>query len=65
MSFRIDGECRENYTGPLCGCTKEGVFTCDSEGNRVCVNRPFDPETNCTQCLDRDRDPENNCVSSM
>ena len=45
MSFRIDGECRENYYGPLCNipCPQQGVFTCDCEGNAVCANSAFDP----------------------
>lgn len=34
---RIDGECRENYYGPLCNvfCSEEGVSACDCEGNSV------------------------------
>ena len=67
MSFRIDGECRENYYGPLCNipCLQQGVFTCDREGNTVCANSAFDLETNCTQCLEMDKDPLNDCAPGM
>ena len=44
---------------------EEGVFTCDREGNTVCVNSAFDPDTNCTQCLEMDRDPQNDCAQGM
>ena len=68
MSFRIDGECGENYYGPQCNifCSEEeGVFTCDSEGNRVCVDPALDPDTNCTQRLEANKDPESDCISGM
>ena len=66
-SFRIDGECRENYYGPLCNvfCSEEGVFACDREGNTVCRNSAFDIQTNCTQCVDMHGDLENGCIPGM
>ena len=56
MSFKIEKVCNEHYFGTLCDifCSEEGVLTCDEQGNRVCVNSLFDPETNCTECLQMD-----------
>ena len=50
MSFKIERKCSKNYYGPLCDifCSEEGVFTCDSEGNRVCTNSSFDIKNNCS-----------------
>ena len=59
MSFKIAGQCSDNYYGPQCDvfCSEvEGQFTCDSEGNTVCVNSNLNPETNCTECVPG-RDP--------
>ena len=53
LSFRIDGQCSENYHGPQCDvfCMEvPGQFTCDNDGNIVCVNSNLTPESNCTQC---------------
>ena len=64
MSFKIAGQCSDNYYGPQCDvfCSEvEGQFTCDSEGNTVCVNINLNPETNCTECLVVGQDPDNNC----
>ena len=63
MSFKIR-QCSDNYYGPQCDvfCSEvEGQFTCDSEGNTVCVNSNLNPETSCTECLEEDQDPDNNC----
>ena len=38
------------------------MFTCDSEGNVVCIGNNHDPATNCTGCLPG-RDLNSNCVS--
>ena len=65
LSFRIAGECSENYYGPQCNvfCSEvEGVSTCDSNGTKVCVNSNLSPERACTQCLEEGRDPANNCA---
>ena len=65
LSFRIAGECSENYYGPQCNvfCSEvEGVSTCDSNGTKVCVNSNLSPESACTQCLEEGRDPANNCA---
>ena len=50
MSFRLSGQCAENYYGPRCDifCSEvEGVSTCDSDGSIVCVNPDNDPQNNC------------------
>ena len=50
MSFRLSGQCAENYYGPWCNifCSEvEGLSTCDSEGNIMCVNETRDPQNNC------------------
>ena len=50
MSFRLSGQCAENYYGPQCAifCSEvTGVSTCDSEGNIVCVDPEGDPQNNC------------------
>ena len=61
MSFKIAGECSDNYYGPQCDvfCSEVAPFTCDSEGNTVCVNSNLNPETNCTES----QDPNNNCTT--
>ena len=62
MSFKIAGQCSDNYYGPQCDvfCSEvKGLFTCDSEGNTVCVNSNLNPETNCTES----QDPNNNCTT--
>ena len=49
LSFRVDGECAEDYYGPQCNVFCYGVAgqsTCDSEGNLVCVEGG-DPDNNC------------------
>ena len=51
LSFKLD--CSENYYGVNCDvfCAGvEGVSTCDSEGNVVCVDSNCSPESNCVQC---------------
>ena len=61
LSFRID--CSEFYHGPQCNvfCMEvPGQFTCDSDGNIVCVNSNLTPASNCTQCRVSGRDPQNN-----
>ena len=45
-----------------CPTNTEDPFTCDGEGNVVCVNGNLSPESNCTQCLEEGRDPGNNCA---
>ena len=50
MSFRLSGQCAENYYGPQCAifCSDvAGVSTCDSDGNIVCVDPEVDPQNNC------------------
>ena len=53
MSFRLSGQCAENYYGPQCAifCSEvAGVSTCDSDGNAVCVDPDDDncePPGNC------------------
>ena len=67
MSFKIAGQCSDNYYGPQCDvfCSEvEGQFTCDSEGNTVCVNSNLNPDTNCTECLPG-RDPSTNCTECV
>ena len=67
MSFKIAGQCSDNYYGPQCDvfCSEvEGLFTCDSEGNTVCVNSNLNPETNCKECLPG-RDPSTNCTECV
>jgi hypothetical protein len=64
LSFRIDGECSENYHGPQCNvfCSEvPGRSTCDTQGNIVCENSNRSPESNCTDCLVPGEDPDNNC----
>ena len=64
LSFRVAGECGENYYGPRCNkfCLEEGgELACDSEGNTVCENSNFDLASNCTECLVMGRDVANNC----
>ena len=63
MSFKIAGQCSDNYYGPQCDvfCSEVAPFTCDSEGNAVCVNSSLNPETSCTECLEEGQDPDNNC----
>ena len=64
LSFRISGECSENYYGPQCNvfCLgEEGVSTCTENGRLMCVNSNLSPDSNCTQCLEEGRDPDNNC----
>ncbi len=43
--------CREGY--PNCGCSPRddstGHFTCDTNGNKVCILGYQDPETNCVE----------------
>ena len=66
LSFRVAGECAVNYYGPECNifCSGvEGLYTCGSEGNIVCVDSNRNPESNCTECLEEGRDPDN--CSSM
>ena len=69
LSFRIDGHCSENYHGPQCDvfCMEvPGQFTCDSDGNIVCVNSNLTPESTCTQCRVSGRaDPQNNCEEGI
>ena len=47
MSFKLSGQCAENYYGPQCAifCSEvAGVSTCDSDGNNiVCVDPEGDP----------------------
>ena len=65
LSFRVAGECAVNYYGPECNifCSGvEGLYTCGSEGNIVCVDSNRNPESNCTECLEEGRDPDNNCA---
>ena len=67
MSFKIARQCSDNYYGPQCDvfCSEvEGLFTCDSEGNTVCVNSNLSPETNCTECPEVGQDPDKNCEIS-
>ena len=52
ISFRV--QCTENYFGPNCTkkCVSEpGEYTCDSEGEIVCIADNRDPATNCSSCL--------------
>ena len=52
ISFRV--QCSENYFGPDCNtlCIPvQGVYTCDNEGQPVCVEVNRDLATNCSQCL--------------
>ena len=66
LSFRID--CSENYHGPQCDvfCMEvPGQFTCDSDGNIVCVNSILTPGSNCTQCRVSGKDPQNNCEEGI
>ena len=70
LSFRIDGhaQCLENYHGPQCDvfCMEvPGQFTCDNDGNIVCVNSNLTPASNCTQCRVSGRDPQNNCEEGI
>ena len=63
LSFRVDGECAENYYGPQCNVFCSGVAgrsTCDSEGNLVCVDSSLTPESSCTECRVEGGDPDNN-----
>ena len=64
LSFKLEGECGENYYGPLCDrfCQGGGELSCDSQGNRICANSSgLDPTTNCTTCLVMGREVANNC----
>ena len=53
LSFRA--ACTENYFGADCATFCEerddelGHFTCDGEGNKVCLQDYKNPSTNCTQ----------------
>lgn len=52
ISFRVSGECAENYYGPNCDkfCLEEREeFACDSEGNTICTDPNFDPAFNCME----------------
>ena len=65
MSFRV--QCSENYYGPNCArfCEPmESVYTCDSEGNKICVENGRDPATNCTTCL-QGGSPNTNCTTCL
>jgi hypothetical protein len=65
MSFRV--QCSGNYYGPNCATfyePMEGLYACDSEGNRICVQRGRDPVTNCTTCLP-ELDPETDCTTCL
>ena len=67
MSFKIVRQCSDNYYGPQCDvfCSEvKGLFTCDIEGNTVCVNRNLNPGTNCTECVPG-RDPSTNCTECL
>ena len=47
MSFRLSGQCAENYYGPQCAvfCSEvAGVSTCDSDGNLVCAENYYGPQ---------------------
>ena len=50
LSFNI--RCSENYYGPNCSkfCSEVGVFTCDSMGNKVCVNQSCSIGSDCQMC---------------
>jgi hypothetical protein len=68
MSFRV--QCSRNYYGPNCTtfcAPMEGLYTCDSRGNIICVQSGRDPVTNCTTCLSRlpEKDPETNCTTCL
>ena len=63
MSFKIARQCSDNYYDPQCDvfCSEVAPFTCDSEGNTVCVNSNLNPESSCTECLEEGQDSDNNC----
>ena len=68
LSFRIDGQCSENYHGPQCDvfCMEvPGQFTCNNDGTKMCVNGNHSPESNCTQCRVSGRDPQSNCEEGI
>ena len=52
--------CKENYFGLDCATFCEergdelGHFTCDGEGNKVCLQGYKNPSTNCTECIPAD-----------
>ena len=64
MSFRV--QCRENYHGPNCAtfCEPVGVYTCDNEGNSICVQSDRDPITECMHCL-QGLNPNTNCTTCL
>ena len=59
VSFRV--VCTENFYGPNCStyCQPQndtrGRYTCDSEGDIVCLEGFQVPATNCTQCIPAER----------
>lgn len=55
LSFRV--MCTENFYGQDCSKFCEarndsaGHYTCDAQGNRVCLTGYQDPSSNCTVCV--------------
>ena len=66
MSFRV--QCSENYYGPNCTTfcgSVQNLYTCDSVGSRICLERGRDPATNCTECLVPGYDPSTDCTECL
>ena len=57
LSLNISLTCAQNYFGSDCSvfCQERNDstvhYTCDSEGNIVCIEGYQDPFINCTQCI--------------
>ena len=58
LAFSIRVVCKENYTGSDCGdmiCEQQddstGHFTCDVNGNKVCLPGYQNPGTNCVETV--------------
>ena len=59
MSVRV--QCAANCCGHSCSCEPlEGIYTCDGEGNTICVHDNRNPATDCMECLEFRRDPASN-----
>ena len=65
ISFRV--QCLENYYGPNCTLFCEpadDVYTCDSEGEIVCIEDNRDPTSMCSRCLPG-YNPLQNCFTCI
>ena len=64
MSFKV--KCSKNYYGPDCTklCEPVEMYSCDSDGDRICSSANYDISTDCTTCLPG-RDISTNCTKCL